>query len=796
MKTSSVEGIGTGGEVSFRGWWRTALVTLLLGLASPAAASPFQLVSVADSSQEPPAGGSGESRAPVISPDGRYVLFASRANNLALTGNDTPVPARFASPFNVFLRDRTNQSTTLVSVNLSRSGGGNDDSFPAGVSTNGRYALFESRASDLVPGDTNKAPDIFVRDLINGTTTLVSVSTNGGLGNRGSRSSVMTPDGRYVAFVSDASNLVTRDTNAIPDVFVRDLQARGTTLVSVGAKPTTYWAGLYDGLLANAGGSEAPDITPDGRYVAFYSSATNLVTGLATAGEIYVRDVAGGSTIWASSFARTAVQSATGTTNAVSFNHVVSADVQFVAYEASPRAGASYAAAGLILRYNLASGLTDLVSTNAYVPAAAPEDIHNLDLTPDGRFIAFVSNTNGTPVATTCIYVWDAQTEATILASGDLSGSVPAGSTCDWPSISPSGRFVAFMSSAANLATNPLAGTYHLYVRDTEACATTLVDVDTNGVASGVGPETVPAISADGRFVAFESPDAGLVPDDRNHDLDVFVCDLMAGACELVSAREPTLPTLSPNGLSLMSAGSVSSDGRYVAFASDGDNVVGNDTNGWRDIFVRDLLLGTNILATVGINGVAADGLSTQPAISGDGRYVAFTSFADNLVPSDTNKASDVFVRDLQAGTTVLVSVNTNGSWPGNKASYAPAISADGRFVFYRSLAQNLAPGSFPSGYESLFVRDLQLGTNYALTHTGIGTPVGSMTASGRFVAFYGQIPSYSQRLYLWDSQSASLVYTNALNGITKRRRQPGRESNGLRQQHRSPVCAGSGGER
>ena len=100
-----------------------------------------------------------------------------------------------------------------MSRNVTGTGGGNDDSFPAGVSTNGRYALFESRASDLVPGDTNMAPDIFVRDLVNGSTLWVSVSTNGGAGNRGSRNLMITPDGRCVAFVSDANNLALSDSN-------------------------------------------------------------------------------------------------------------------------------------------------------------------------------------------------------------------------------------------------------------------------------------------------------------------------------------------------------------------------------------------------------------------------------------------------------------------------------------------------------------------------------------------------------------------------------------------------------
>ncbi len=135
--------------------------------------------------------------------------------------------------------------------------------FRFGISTNGRFVLFESDATNLVANDTNNAQDIFVRDLVNGTTTLVSVNTNGWSGSGESRDPAMTPDGRYVAFISAANDLVPGDTNGIPDIFVRDLQSNTTTLVSVGATSTSS--------IFPTGSSEMPEITPDGRYIAFYS---------------------------------------------------------------------------------------------------------------------------------------------------------------------------------------------------------------------------------------------------------------------------------------------------------------------------------------------------------------------------------------------------------------------------------------------------------------------------------------------------------------------------------------------
>ena len=176
-----------------------------------------------------------------------------------------------------------------------------------------------------------------------------------------------------------------------------------------------------------------------------------------------------------------------------------------------------------------------------------------------------------------------------------------------------------------------------------------------------------------------------------------------------------------------------------------------NDTNGYRDVFVRDLVAGTNILVSVNTNGIAGDGMSTDPAISGDGRYVAFSSSADNLVPGDTNKAQDVFVRDLQAGTTTLVSVSTDGVNPGNGDSFSPVISADGRYVLFHSKASNLAAGSFGSGVENLFFRDLQTGTTYPLTSGGMDAA--AMTPDGHCVAFIGVAPGIpGTAVYVWNS--------------------------------------------
>lgn len=231
-----------------------------------------QLVTVRNPSLPVAPGGNGDSSLPLPSADGRFVLFTSVANNLVIASNNAaPTVSGLLPPLNAYLRDRSNAVTTLISVNLAGTNGGNGDSYAVGISTNGHYVLFETSASDLIAGDTNNASDVVVRDLWAGTNILVSAATNGLTGNGASDSAVMTPDGRYVAFVSAASNLVAGDTNGIRDVFVRDVVTGTTTLVSVGAQ-------------MSQGSSEAPLITPDGRYVAFFSTATNLVPGVPQSG--------------------------------------------------------------------------------------------------------------------------------------------------------------------------------------------------------------------------------------------------------------------------------------------------------------------------------------------------------------------------------------------------------------------------------------------------------------------------------------------------------------------------------
>jgi Tol biopolymer transport system component len=744
-------------------WVGIALAQVWLGTVTYG--SSLQLLSVPDSHFAPTAGGGGDSYLPVVSRDGRYVLFGSTADNLVAPGTNRSAPALVPTPLNVFLRDRTNGTTVLVSVNLDGTGGGNGDSLPTGISTNGRYALFESRASNLVAFDTNNAPDVFMRDLQSGTTALVSGGPNGTLGDNASYSSVMTPDGRYVAFASLADNFVPGDTNGIADVFVRDMVSNVTTLVSVGAQLPANFGPSYPYYFQRGHwASDTPAITPDGRYITFYSTATNLVPGVGTTADVYLRDQQMGTTLWVSSGALAALQSLTPASNALSFNHAVSDDGRFVAFETVPDPKSP---AALLLRFDSQTAQTEVVETNAAPATIEYVNVQNLSLTPDGRFIAFVANAGDASETTTAIRVWDAQSGTSTLVSGNTNNFVTPGSLSDSPIIDNNGRFIVFVSSASDLAENASPADFHVYLRDVQAQTTTLVDSDTNSSGSLIDPIITPAISDGARLIAFQRQEGAPGPINARHAYDVLARDSENIAIELISAHDPSLPSVTPQGLSAVSLSCVSFDARFVAFWSEADDVVTGDTNGLRDVLVRDTLSGTTLLVSVNTNGISGDGYSTDYAISADGRYVAFTSSADDLVSGDTNLATDVFVRDLQTSVTTLISINKSGTGPGNMGSSSPVLSSNGQFILFHSQANDLTPGMGTGiSIDNLFWKDLTVNRTYALTTNVAQTHVAaaSMTPDGRLVAVatesYNNPLAPATQLYVWNSGSTSIVYS------------------------------------
>ena len=273
------------------------------------------------------------------------------------------------------------------------------------------------------------------------------------------------------------------------------------------------------------------------------------------------------------------------------------------------------------------------------------------------------------------------------------------------PSISADGRYIAFNSQASNLVKGDTNQQYDIFVRDRLAKTTTRVSVSNHGKQQVGNCEGATAISADGRYVVFASMARNLVRGDTNRSRDIFVRDLVAGTTERVDVSSAGEQATYPGAA--VSQFAISADGRYVTFGSGASNLVPGDTNNSSDVFVRDLVAGTTTLVSVSSAGVEGDLGSDFPAISSNGRYVTFLSVATNLVPGDANTFRGVFRRDLVEGVTEQVDVGWDGSHANGRADWA-TISGDGHHVVFVSDATNLVSTGDPNpSYSDVFIRNL-----------------------------------------------------------------------------------------
>lgn len=470
----------------------------------------------------------------VLSADGRYVAFTSKACNLipgdCMTSGDTN------GSQDVFVRDTCidnhgpvvpcTPSTELVSATPLGAPGNSASGLHAttpgfgtqAMSRNGRWVAFTSMASDLVPGGSNGMQHVFVRDrcVENGTpvplctasTERVSVSSTGALalGNSTGNTAV-SDDGRYVVFESEASNLVPGDTNGVVDVFVRDRVAGTTERVSVSAR----------GKQGN-GASRAGSISADGRFVGFDSVATNLVPGDTNAqGDVFVRDRLRGAT------ERVSVGPGGVEANSATVNVRLSADGRFAAFQG--------------LATNIAAG-----AGNGYSQ----------------------------------IFVRDRLNDTTDLASTNANGQLGTSGDSYNPMISSDGRYVTFVSTASNLVPGDLGTNYDTFVHDRVTGITEMVSVDSSGAQGlfGNGDSTCIPSVADGGVVAFWSTAANLAPPDGNAAGDIFVrrpdpTDVAADAIGDGDHDDVVLEVLDTTGptiITLCQADAVSVAGGRAAF--------------------------------------------------------------------------------------------------------------------------------------------------------------------------------------------------------------------------------------
>jgi Tol biopolymer transport system component len=454
-----------------------------------------------------------------------------------------PLPVRFLAPVlaaTALAGTLPAQVTTRASVASDGSQFLEQSQAPS-ISADGRRIAF---VKGVYIDDTHSVFDVFVRDPIAGTTVLVSATPSGAPGNANSGSPRISAEGRFVAFTSLASDLVAGDSNGMQDVFVRDLETGAierANLVPAGGE--------------SAGPAYHPSISGDGRFVAFWSGASDLVAGDWNAhSDVFVRDRIAGAT------ERVSAPPIAGESDGDSDSPSISRDGRWVVF---------------------GSGATNLV-------------LHDLN----GRRDAFVA---------------DRRLHTVELASAG-TGWVQSDEISFPGSISDDGRYVTFMTAAANLVPGDGNGTVDAFVRDRWNATTECVSVDASG-AVGNSVSFATSISADGRFVALYGMASNLVPGDTNGWDDVFVHDRRTGGCERVSVGTTGLEG---DGASM--ACDLSADGRWVAFASLATNLVAGDTNGKFDVFVRDrAAMGFTSVCDPGSDGVMTCPCGNQPPGPGRG---------------------------------------------------------------------------------------------------------------------------------------------------------------------------------
>ncbi len=564
------------------------------------------------------------------------------------------------------------------------------------ISADGRLVAFASFASDAVPGqaDANDSRDLFLFDRVTGKTSLVSGAGSSSLitGNATSVSPVISANGGRVVFASLATDLVTdlKDLNEGPDLFAYDVAAKSTQAI-------THRAPALPSLSPGAE-SGAGALSADGRFVAFESLSSHLVPGQVDANgksDIFLYDRTTKTTLLVSRTRASAVTAASGT----SYHPVVSADGRYVAFYSSARnlvPGANPAGTGSLFLFDRTTGAVSLVARTNIAPPPYSSDpaFPDVRMSQDGRWLVFGSAETGlvpgqqdqpeefgiTPTAD--LFLWDRVTGAITLVSRSAAGSTVTGNASSWnPVISADGRYVAFVSEATNLIPGQTGDGPNTFLWDRVTAKTTLVSHARGSALSGAGSEDAPDISSDGRFLVFGSEAGGLDPS-APPGTNLYVYDRTLGTVQGVGS----------SNFFLFRQSRISADGRFVTFVSPYQLLPDFDSF-YDQVYLYDRVARKTSLITRPStpNGRTSDDRAQDPVISADGRYVAFASRARNLIagftPAPGWDEMDLYLYDRVAGTVTLLSHAKNSPLAATGWTERPVISASGRQVAFTSFA-------------------------------------------------------------------------------------------------------------
>ena len=647
-----------------------------------------------------------------ISADGRFVAFVSSGRVLG----------RPRDKSQVYVRDRQLGTTEIVGIDASGGNPWSNVMTPA-ISADGRYVAFTAYTGPIL--DDFGHPDIVVRDRQTGVSSYVSTDTNGNKLERCVAPS-LSADGRVIAF------------QCLDNVYVKDRQTGVLELVSATPSGAPGNEPSYVAVFNDSQSVAFSSLSADGRYVLFTSRASNIVAGDTNdQDDVFVRD-------------RLAAQTSRinvgpdGTqeidSGAMGLSAAISADGRFVAfghYDSSIDADDTNGYEDIFVHDRTTGSQTLASRTNVSLHALSAGG--DGSISSDGRYVFFdswsASFVRPDRNATTDVFRFDRSANLFERVSLGSAGEEPDGPSFG-ASSSADGRYVAFVSDARNLTAAP-GGTQrrNIFARDMQTQLTQQVSLGIGG-AQPNGDSGHPRISASGRYVVFDSQASNLVANDGNGSWNAFVFDRQTQSTQRAfvdSYNESYTP-------------SISGDGRYVAFT-----VLRSSPNAADDFqaFLWDLATGAKRRISTGSAGEPGNGASYSPMISTDGRYVAFASNASNLVPGDVNFQTDIFVFDRDTGAVELASTNSVGQ-QSNGFSRLLSISPEGRFVAFVSEATNLAPGGSAGSeylHDEIFTHDRVTGvTQRVPTPPLFGLPVsqqyfGSLSRNGRYLAMNVDLP-------------------------------------------------------
>lgn len=727
-----------------------------------------------------------------FSPDNRTVAFTSSATNLVSGETNT------SSESQLFIKDLESGITKLVSM-TPQGINANGPSFQPAYSSNGRWLVFGSFASDLVAGDDNGFPDIFLKNNFTGEIILASRGIDGISANASSWEPTFSPDGNWLVFESNATNLVEGMNRSDNNLYIKNLETGKLTLAN-----TTSQGVLKEGY------SDYPFFSPDGQWLAFSTDAPLVSQDDNETFDVYLKNLMTNEIRLMSQKALPTSRMGKSYSEGFSPNGewlAVISEANLVPLDTNDKYD--------VFLINVATGRT--IMANSTVDGLAGDQGTDVESTPwfspDGQWLAFVSYDHNLLTQATQndsdVYLKNIVTGEIKLANSSADGVRGNDSSNDIRGFTSDGQWLIFHSKASNLVagdTNQQEDVYLKNMRTGQIMMANSNSIDLNYPIGSNGKVKNIQFSADGRWLGFESDASNLTTWDNNGQDDVFLFDMSSGQLVLPNTSKDGKPGNGGSSLSLFSA-----NAHRLIFTSNSsnltsENLIDSSPDNPSQIYVKDLLTGQMTLVATTPDGLPGNGRSEKPVLSNDGRWLvfqstadnlkisgagtgneiylknldsgqigwvasasdltgelsdvvgspvfspnsewlAFTSYAPNLVANDDNTQSDVFIKRLSDNEIVLVSQNAQGK-SGSGPSNQPLFSPDNKWLAFESAASDLIVGEHSNDWNNLFLRNLetgstQLANNYVGTIPGAGwSNSATFSTSGQWLLFAANAPN------------------------------------------------------